>query len=81
MSSIPPPAVPVISLDLEYKISIWRKKTADSTITLEEMKEAIIALRAGRLSAAEASAKSGAAGGKARAKKAPVNAQSILDGL
>jgi hypothetical protein len=51
--------VNVVPPDLQSKIAMWRRKSNDGTITLEEMKEAIIALRSGRKAAAEASAASG----------------------
>ena len=41
--------------ELQAKIAIWRQKAVDGTLTVEEMKEAILALRAGRVSAAHAS--------------------------
>lgn len=41
-----------VSPELQVKISQWRLKAADGTLTLEEMKEAIVHLRAGRVSAA-----------------------------
>jgi hypothetical protein len=37
------------------KIAIWRQKIFDGTISVEEMKEAILVLRAGRIAAAHAS--------------------------
>jgi rhodanese-related sulfurtransferase len=43
-----------IPLELQSKIAAWRLKAADGTLTLDEMKEAIVHLRAGRLSAAVA---------------------------
>ena len=43
------------SPELQARISIWRQKAIDGTLTVEEMKEAIAALRAGRVSAAHAS--------------------------
>jgi hypothetical protein len=43
------------SPELQAKIAIWRQKAIDGTLTVEEMKEAILALRAGRVSAAHAS--------------------------
>lgn len=43
------------SPELQAKIAIWRQKAIDGTISVEEMKEAILALRAGRVSAAHAS--------------------------
>ena len=44
----------IISPELQNKLSIWRSKAAAGTITLEEMREAIVALRAGRKGAAAA---------------------------
>lgn len=41
-----------IGPELQMKISQWRLKAADGTLSLEEMKEAIAHLRAGRVSAA-----------------------------
>lgn len=45
-----------IPLELQAKISSWRLRAADGTLTLEEMKEAVKYLRAGRLGAATAAA-------------------------
>ena len=47
------------------KIAIWRAKAADGTLTLEEMRKAIIVLRASRVGAALASAKARRAKAKA----------------
>jgi hypothetical protein len=41
--------------DLNTKIAIWRQKAVEGTLTREEMKEAILALRGSRVSAAAAS--------------------------
>ena len=41
--------------DLNSRIAIWRQKAIQGTLTEEETKEAIIALRAGRVSAHMAS--------------------------
>lgn len=64
-----------ISPELASKLAIWRMKTADGTITREELKEAIIHLRQGRLAAASAAAKSP----KAKARIAAPSAESLLD--
>lgn len=45
-----------IPLELQAKIASWRLRAAEGTLTLDEMKEAITHLRAGRLSAASAAA-------------------------
>jgi hypothetical protein len=58
--------------ELNAKIAIWRQKALDGTLALDEMKEAISALRQGRVSAGIASATS-------RAKKAKVEVPSAAD--
>lgn len=60
------------SPELQSKIAIWRQKALDNTLTVEEMREAIAALRQGRVSAAYASE-------GARAKKAKVAIPSADD--
>lgn len=45
-----------ISLELQMKIAEWRRKAAEGTLALDEMKEAIVMLRQGRVAAANASA-------------------------
>lgn len=47
-----------VSLELQQKIAGWRARAAEGTLTLEEMKEAILHLRAGRVNAQNASAAS-----------------------
>lgn len=44
-----------VPLELQIKITTWRQKAAEGTLTLDEMKEAIVALRQGRVAAAAAS--------------------------
>ena len=58
--------------ELNQKVAEWRQKSVDGTLSLEDMKEAIQALRGGRVSAAIASAGS-------KAKKAPMVVQSADD--
>lgn len=43
-----------IPLELQAKIASWRLKAAEGTLSIEEMKEGIVYLRAGRLTAATA---------------------------
>ena len=45
-----------ISLELQQKIASWRVRCAEGTMTLDDYKEAIVALRAGRVNAQVASA-------------------------
>ena len=47
-----------VSAELQSKIASWRLKAAEGTLTLEEMKEGVAFLRAGRMSAALAAVKS-----------------------
>lgn len=70
--------------EVESKIAIWRAKAAEGTLTIEEMREAIIELRQGRVSAAYAS--EGARTKKAAASKPaasidPNDLLSELEGL
>ena len=58
--------------ELNAKVAEWRQKSVEGTLSLEDMKEAIQALRGGRVSAAIASSTS-------RAKKAPIVVQSADD--
>lgn len=44
-----------VPLELQAKIADWRLRAADGTLTLDEMKEGVKYLRAGRVSAANAS--------------------------
>lgn len=64
--------------ELQSKITLWRQRMADGTITLDEMREAILSLRGGRkaaLEANEASAKG------TRAKRPARNADDMLKEL
>ncbi len=64
--------------DLQMKVSVWRQRLLAGTITKEEMIEAVVILREGRRSAAQASATSA----KSRATKAStpaVNGNDLLD--
>lgn len=47
-----------ISLELQQKIATWRMKASEGTLTLEEMREAVLVLRADRVNAQNASAAS-----------------------
>jgi hypothetical protein len=61
-----------VPLELQSKIAGWRLRAAEGTLTLEEMKEAVVYLRAGRLSAAGAAAATKRASA-AGAKKTVIN--------
>jgi hypothetical protein len=63
--------------ELNAQIAVWRQAAIDNTLTLDQMKQAIVALRGGRVSAAIASSTS-------KAKKAPMQVQdsdSLMDEL
>ena len=66
-----------VPLELQQKIFNWRQRAADGTLTIEEMKEAVVYLRAGRVAAAVASA----ASGKGKSKKPAPAAGDMLDEL
>lgn len=55
------------SAESQAKLSDWREKAKEGTITIEEMKEAIAVLREGRISACFASA-----GSRAKKEKKPI---------
>ena len=48
----------MISPELSAKIAVWRQKSLDGTITIEEQREAVRLMREGRLAAAQASSAS-----------------------
>jgi hypothetical protein len=64
--------------EMMNRVAQWRQKAQDGTLTLEEMKVAIVAMREGRLSAATASAESKA---KGRAKAPARSAEDLLGEL
>lgn len=63
--------------ELQSQIQLWRAKALDGTLSLDEQREAIRALRAGRLAAAER-----AKATRAKRAKAPTrDAASLLSGI
>jgi len=73
-----------IPLELQSKIASWRLRAAAGELTIEEMREAVIYLRQGRLSAANAAAankRAAAAGAKKSAAPAQEDMLAELDGL
>ena len=62
-------------------IQIWRSKAADGTITLEEMRQAIQAIRVERVGASAVSSASKERKVATAAKKAPIDSDAMLDGL
>ena len=62
-------------------IQLWRQKCADGTITLDEMKQAIAAIRTERVNASVVSTASKERKSTAKAKASPINSDSLLDDL
>jgi len=62
-------------------IQIWRMKSREGTMTLEDSRAAIAAIRKERVGASEVSAASKTKKAATAAKKAPVNVSSLLDEL
>jgi len=60
-------------------IQLWRQKAAEGTLTTEEMKQAIAAIRAERTGAAGSSAVSKERKAVATAKKAPIDGDALLN--
>ena len=63
-------------MDIQTQVQLWRQKAREGTLTQDEMREAIQALRQGRINAAATSAKS-------RSKKSvpAVNSDDLLNEL
>ena len=66
---------------INEKIQEWRRKSADGSITLDEMREAIAAIRKERVNAQETSTKSRAKKADAKAKAQPINSDDLLGEL
>jgi hypothetical protein len=60
--------------ELQSQVETWRAKAKAGTLTKEELREALVMLREGRVGAARVSAKS-------RASKAPIDGTALLEGL
>lgn len=68
------------SPEMQAKIQLWRQKAREGTLTQEEMREAIAALRQDRIGAAGVSAASRERKATARAQK-NVNSDDLLSEL
>lgn len=66
---------------INQNIPLWRQKAADNTITIDEMKEAISAIRKERMVAGEVSAKSKTKKAAAKEKAAPIDSEAMLEEL
>lgn len=67
------------SAETSEKVRVWRERAAAGTLTLDEMKEVITHLRAGR--AAAATAPDGSKKKTTAQKKAPIDSDDLLKGL
>lgn len=62
-------------------IQIWRAKCRDGTATIDDMRQAIAAIRQERGTAAAVSTTSKAKVAMAKAKAAPIDSDAMLDSL
>jgi hypothetical protein len=74
------PLVSVQSPELQSRLTQLRAKAADGTITLEELREAVRAMRQDRHAALDAQARSTKGTGK-RGAKPPVDTQKLFGDL
>jgi len=70
-----------MTTDVSAQIQVWRQKSRDGTLTQDELRQAIIAIRESRGAAGETSAKSRSAAATTRAKKVPVSGDDLLSEL
>jgi Arc/MetJ-type ribon-helix-helix transcriptional regulator len=66
---------------INNNLQLWRQKARDGTITQEEMREAIAAIRKERVNASTVSATAKTKAATAKAKAAPIDSDALLDGL
>lgn len=66
---------------IQGSIQIWRQKALDGTITMEEMRQAIAAIRRERVGASEKSSASREKKATAKAKAAPIDSEALLGEL
>lgn len=69
-----------MSPEMQTQIQIWRQKAREGTLTQEEMRQAIAALRQDRVAASATSAKARATKSAATAKK-NINSDDLLGEL
>lgn len=70
----------MISQDMQVKVAEWRQKARDKTLTVEEMREAIVYMRAGRAKVGDVSAKAKTAKAT-KAAKVNIDSDDLLAGL
>lgn len=69
-----------LTAEMQAQVQLWRQKAREGTLTQEEMRAAIAALRQDRVSAADTSAKSREKKATTRAK-ANINSDDLLNEL
>lgn len=69
----------MISPEMQMKISAWRLKAADGTLSIDDCKEFVAHMRAGRMTAASSS--KAAAAKRSKAIKTIVHADDLLNEL
>ena len=70
-----------MSVVIQTNIQLWRQKSRDGTITLDEMRQAIASIRQERIGAGAVSAVSTERKAAAKAKKVPINSDDLLTEL
>jgi lipopolysaccharide export system protein LptC len=70
-----------MSQTIQEKIQEWRRKSAEGTMTIDDMREAIAAIRKERVQASEVSKKSRTKKADAKAKQEPVDSDDLLKEL
>lgn len=66
---------------IDQSVTYWRKKAREGTLTIEEMKLALAAIRKERQASGAVSAKSTEVKKTKAAKAAPIDSDALLDGL
>lgn len=66
---------------ISANIQVWRQKAREGTLTTDEMRQAIAAIRKERVGASAVSAASTARKTAAKAAKAPVDSEALLSEL
>ena len=68
-------------VEFQMKLEEWRQKARDNQLTVEEMREAILFMRQGRVHAAQAKAKRAASPRTTKEKAAAVDSNALLGDL
>ena len=66
---------------ISSNIQLWRQKSREGTITISELRQAVIAIREERMMAGEKSSASKEKKATAKAKAAPIDSEALLGEL